>query len=357
MDGDESAVGMSADTEVEDVAVSTPETALESQEPAPESDSVAQGSVWDAFKQLPQFQGQQDADIAAALYQSMQREQSASRALAQYQQVIPLASEYMTNRELFEQWKASQQQAQQPQAPAQQAPQQQEEPWWNPPKLRDAYKQYLGRDENGREVISPDAPLDAKHALAEYQAYRANFAQKFLEDPQSALGPMVERLAEEKARSIVEDRFGRFQEESFVQEVEAKNKDWLYDENGRASPEALRAQKYIQEAKDRGIQGAKSRWEYAERMVERDLLLLHYQATQQQGFQNPAPPPAAPATPPAPAPADDAAKRNMEYLRQQAMRTASRGSPATTDPRVPQRPMTFAEKLRQQLSDEGMLNP
>lgn len=313
----------------------------EGSSPAPET-----GEVWGAFRQLPQFQGADDRAIASRLYEALQREQSATHALQQYQSIIPVASEYLSKKEQFEQWLASQQ------APQQQAPQPQESPWWNPPKVRDAYKQYLVRDENGREVISPDAPLDARHALSEYQAYKANFAQKFLEDPQAALGPMVEKVAVERAESIVQERLGRMQEEQFVSSLEQQNADWLYDQNGNASPEGLLAQKYIQDARSLGIQGAKARWEYATRMVERDLLLANMQRSQQvQQFaaQAPQPAPQQPVNP-----ANAAAQKNMEFLRQQAMRTASQRTAATTDARVPSKPMTFAEKLAVQLQEQGL---
>lgn len=345
-----------AEEEVSDVG--SAEAPVEST-PSPEVDSspaegsaapAGTGEVWGAFRQLPQFQGADDRAIASRLYEALQREQSATHALQQYQSLIPVTSEYLSKKEQFEQYLASQQQ--QAQQPAATQPRAEESPWWNPPKVRDAYRQYLVRDENGREIISPDAPLDARHALSEYQAYRANFAQKFLEDPQAALGPMVEKVAIERAESIVQERLGRMQEEQFVSSLEQQNADWLYDQNGNASPEGLLAQKYIQDARSLGIQGAKARWEYATRMVERDLLLSNMQRSQQaQQYAAQAP---RPVPQQAVNPATAAAQKNMEFLRTQAMRTASQRTAATTDARVPSKPMTFAEKLAAQLQEQGL---
>lgn len=348
-----------AEEEVSDVG--STEAVVDSS-PAPEVDSspspaegsspsAGSGEVWGAFRQLPQFQGSDDRAIASRLYEALQREQSATHALQQYQSIIPVASEYLSKKEQFEQWLASQQQQAQQQIPQ---PQQrvEESPWWNPPKVRDAYRQYLIRDQNGREVISEDAPLDARHALSEYQAYKANFAQKFLEDPQATLGPMVEKVAVERAESIVQERLSRMQEEQFVSSLEQQNADWLYDQNGNASPEGLLAQKYIQDARSLGIQGAKARWEYATRMVERDLLLSNVQRSQQaQQYAAQAP---RPVPQQAVNPANVAAQKNMEYLRTQAMRTASQRPAAGTDARVPSKPMTFAEKLAAQLQEQGL---
>lgn len=348
-----------SEEEVADVGSS--EAAVDST-PSPEVDSspaqqegsapaAGTGEVWGAFRQLPQFQGADDRAIASRLYEALQREQSATHALQQYQSIIPVASEYLSKKEQFEQWQASQRQAAQ-QMPQPQQPRVEESPWWNPPKVRDAYKQYLTRDQHGREVISEDAPLDARHALSEYQAYKANFAQKFLEDPQAALGPMVEKVAVERAESIVQERLGRMQEEQFVSSLEQQNSDWLYDQNGNASPEGLLAQKYIQDARQLGIQGAKARWEFATRMVERDLLLANMQRSQQvQQYAAPAP---RPVQQQAVNPANAAAQKNMEFLRQQAMRTASQRTATSTDARVPTKSMTFAEKLAAQLQEQGL---
>ena len=148
--------------------------------------------LWGAFKSLPQFQGQDDRAVAAGLYESLQREQAASRALQQYQQIIPFASDYLSNREAFEQWKSSREQGQAAPVAAPRQPQPEESSWWNPPKIKDSYRQWLVRDENGREVIAENAPLEAKSALTEHLAYRADFAKKFLENPEQTLGSLLE---------------------------------------------------------------------------------------------------------------------------------------------------------------------
>lgn len=308
--------------------------------------------LWGAFKSLPQFQGQDDRSVAAGLYEALQREQAASRALQQYQQIIPFASEYLQYREPFEQWRKSQGQ---PQAMPQQAPAQpQESPWWDPPKLKDSYRQWLTKDENGREVIDQNAPLDARAALTEHLAYKADFAKKFLENPESTLGPMVEKVAVQRAEQIVQEKIQRMRDEDFVATLERENRDWMYDENGNVSGPGLAVQKYIQDARSLGISGAKARWEFATKMVERDMMLANLQMQFQQAQAQQAQPMQPQAAPPQ-APAVDNAQRNMEYLRQQAMRQASQRPAASTDSRVPQKPMTFAEKLTANLQNAGYI--
>lgn len=341
--------------EVEEVETQSPEDSElpdppgAEEQPEVEEAQAQPASPWESFRGVPAFQGKSDEEIAAGLYQTLQREQQLQHQLRQFQSIVPVASEYLTNRELYEQWKNNRG------APAQQpAPQQAaapaEESWWNPPKLRDAYKQYLTRDEQGREIISPDAPLDARHALTEYQAYRADFAKKFLENPEETLMPMVARVAEQRAQGLIQEQLHRRDEENFVQQIETENADWLRDENGGVSREALLAQKYVEEAKQYGLNGARPRWEFARRMVERDLLLAYYQMREQ------ASPQAAPAVPQQQPQQESVDQRNMEYLRQQAMRTPARGSVGTTDSRVPpKQALTFTEKLKQNLGSAGML--
>ena len=339
---DEEAVSDSVETSQADSAPveSAPEQAVEQ----------PQQEVWSHFRTMPQFEGQDDGAIAQRLYAAMQREEMATRALQQYQSIVPVAQDYLQNRADYEAWKQSRNQPAPPTPqPAQPAQQKQESQWWNPPQIKDSYRRYLTRDENGREVIDPNAPLDAKAALQDYQDYRATFAQKFLDNPEQTLGPMVEKVAVERAQQIVEERLGRMQDEQYVSSLEKENKDWLYDEKGNVSAEGMAVQKYISDAKSLGINGAQARWDYATRMVERDLLLANLRMAQQPTLPQQAPIQPQPQRP-------TAEQQNMEFLRQQAMRTASQRSvAATTNARTPAKPMTFEERLLATAQEEGLL--
>lgn len=377
----------STDIDIEDSADSTPDTSSTQEttsatpSPAPQSSPQGQPSqpktVWDAFKNLDQFRGKDDATIARGLYTSLQREKAATDALAKYQQYVPIAQQYFQNREPFEQflsqreafqqWLATQQQQRQPVAP--QAPQQKK--WWNPPEVRESYKQYLVKDENGREIVSPDAPLDAKHALYEYQKYKADFAQRFLTDPEGALGPMVEEKAQQIAQRIVQDQFAEVQQHQFVDSLEQEHRAWLYDESGQPTEEGLAAENYIAEAAEMGIRSPQKRWEYASKMVERDLMAriqqLGVEEQQRGAFEAGFPQQSISAAPPAPVAEDDemppfptqapaanvakSADRDKEFLRREAARNPSR-SAAAGDPRVPPT-RTFEQLLSKQLQRDG----
>jgi len=338
----------------EDVVEEVAEEASPAEEPAPEATEQPEAApdIWSHFRSMPEFEGQQDEAIANHLYAALQQQGEAARALQQYQTVMPIAQEYLQNRQQYEEWLATRNQPQAPQA----APQpQQTEPksWWTPPEIKESYKKYLTRDENGREVISPDAPLEAKAALQDYQEFRADFAQKFLDNPEQALGPMIEKFASERAESMIESRIERMRDEEYVQRLESENKDWLFDENGNASAEGVAVQKYIQDARAKGINGVQARWEYAEKMVERDLAVSALQMLQQQQQQQPQLPPQQQQQ--QPAPAESQAQRNMEFLRNQALRTANRRSASASTERAPEKSMTFEERLTAAAQNAGLL--
>lgn len=310
-------------------------------EPSDGESSTPATDAWQNFRSMQEFQGADDQQIASRLYEAMQREQAATHALRQFQTIMPATSEYLSNRELYEQWKRSQ-------ANAAPQPKQEESPWWNPPKVRESYRQFLVRDQQGREVIAEDAPLEARHELSEYQAYRANFARNFLENPESALGPMVEKIVADRAQSIAQGKIDELREQEFISRIEAENADWLYDQNGNAQPAGLLVQKYIEDAKRLGIRGAENLWNYAYRLVERDALARKYE----QEAQRPAPEAVPKATTP---PAATNAEQAMQYLRRQAERKApARATAGTTNARTPDKKMTFADRFRATAKEQGL---
>jgi hypothetical protein len=298
---------------------------------------------YSAFRHLPEFQGQDDLTIARNLYSAFSGYGEAQRQLSQYQQVVPYAQEYLRNQREFESWRKSQAEAAQPK-PA-------EKPkWWNPPSVDDSMKSYIIRDpQTGREVIDPNAPLHAKEALRQYQDYTANFARKFVTDPENTLKPFIEEVAMQKAQELVQQQLGQYQTKNYVQGLEQQNSDWLYNQDGSVSREGQAIQAYIQQASEIGISTPEARWQYATGMLQRDLLNLRYQQMQAGGM--PAQPPMQ--APPAPQP-DPVAQQNMQFLRERATRTPNR-SAGTTEPRAPRQKMSFEERLRSQLVTDGVI--
>lgn len=311
--------------------------APEVQEAPVAADAAPQSSVYDAFKSLPDFEGREDVEIARNLYQSYTGLQEAQRQLQQYQQVVPYAQEYLRNQREYEAWKQQQAEAKRPKP---------EEPprWWNPPQVKDTWKSYIVRDpETGREVISPDAPLEAQHALREYQTYTADFARRFVTDPEATLSPFIEQVAQRKAEELVNNALSGYQAQNYVQSLEQQNADWLYDQSGQVTREGQAIQAYISQAQEMGIRSPEARWKYATGMLQRDLLNLRYQQMSQQ--------PAPQQVPPPPPPVE---QQNMAFLRERATRAPNRSAGAA-EPRVPKQRLTFEDRLRNQLSEDGVL--
>jgi hypothetical protein len=324
------------------------DAAPETSAPVAESQPVASqgsgfGTPWEAFKHLPEYNGADDLSIAQDLYRAKQGYLESQRQLQQYQQIVPYAQEYLKNQQAFAAWQKAQAEASQPKP--QEAPK-----WWNPPQVKDTWRSYIIRDpQTGKEVIAPDAPFEAQQALREYQAYTADFARKFVTDPESTLKPFVEQVAMQKAQELVQQQLGQYQAKNFVSDLERQNADWLYDQQGNVSREGQAIQAYIQQASEIGISSPEARWKYATGMLQRDLLQLRYQqmAQGQAGAVAPQPAPMAP-------PADPVAEQNMQFLRERAVRTPNR-SAGTTEPRAPRQRMSFEERLRSQLATDGVI--
>lgn len=322
-----------------------------------------QQSVWDAFKGLPEFEGHDDTSIARSLYESMEREKSATRNLQQYQQLIPYAQEYMEHKEAFENWRNGQSQPQQAQAPAPQAPQSEERAPWLGPEVKPEHKRYLVKDENGRDAIAENAPLDARYSLENYLQHRADFAQNFLNNPEEALGPMIQQQAQQIAQQMIEEELGQRDEQSYVQGLEQENADWLYEADGKTpTQEGLAVQQYISQAAEMGINGPEERWQYATAMVERDLMIRvrdqQAQQAQAQQFQQSLPQQeAAPAPQPAPEPpvAQNSAEKDIEFLRREASRNPSRSAGQPKQSSSDGGGQSFEQRLKQQLQRDNLI--
>ena len=330
---------------VSEAPVSAPVDSAPPQSAPAQDASQGFDSPFSAFRALPEFQGQDDLAIAQNLYRAFNGYGETQRQLQQFQSLIPHTTEYVQNREKYQQWLASQAEANKPKAPEQPK-------WWNPPSIEDTYKSYIIRDpQTGKEVIDPNAPFEAQQALRKYQDYTANFAKKLVTDPENTLKPFVEQVAMQKAQELVAQHLNQYQTTNYVQDLERQNSDWLYNPDGSVSQEGQAIQGYIQQAQQIGIQDAKARWQYATGMLQRDLLNLRYQQMQQQ-----APPPgyAPPQMAPPPAPVDPVAQQNMQFLRERATRAPNR-SAGTTEPRAPRQRMSFEERLKGQLVNDGVI--
>lgn len=347
-----------SDEQIEDVGQSAavaeaaqPQDSAPVTEPRPEASAGSGfGTPYEAFRHLPDFQGQDDLTIARNLYSAYSGYEEANRKLDQFQRVIPYATEYLRNADAFRKWQEEQAKASQPQPEP-------KKKWFSPPEVDETLKSYIIRDpQTGKEIIDPNAPLTAQEKLRAYQDYTANFARKFVTDPENTLKPFIEDVATQKAQELVQQHLNQYQAKNYVQDLERQNADWLYNADGSVSREGQAIQAYIGQAAQMGISSPEARWQFATGMLQRDLLNLRY-SQMQQAMQ--APPQMAPGPMGAPAPApqipaDPVAQNNMQFLRERATRTPNR-SAGTTEPRAPRSRMSFEDRLRTQLQTDGVI--
>jgi hypothetical protein len=205
--------------------------------------------------------------------------------------------------------------------------------------------------------------LDARYSLENHLQHRADFAQNFLNNPEEALGPMIQQQAQQIAQQMIDQELGSRDEHSYISSLEDQNKDWLYEADGTTpTREGLAIQQYIQQASGMGIEGAEQRWEYATAMVERDLMLRvgesEKQAQQSRQFQQSLPPQqAAPAPQQAPAApvAQNSAEKDIEFLRREASRNPSRGAGQPNQGSSDGGGQSFEARLKSQLQRDNLI--
>lgn len=315
-------------------------------EPAGGGEDGGFSSPYEAFKSLPDFEGKSDLDIARQLYHAHNTVGESQRQLAQYQEVMgPATQNYLRNQNAFEAWQRSQAEAAKPK-PAEVAP------WWNPPQVKDTWRNFVVRDpQTGKEVISADAPYEAKQALQEYQSYTTDFARRLVTDPENTLKPFIEQIAQQKAQELVQGQFGQYAATNYVSDLEKQNADWLYDSRGQVTQEGAAIQQYIADATQLGISSPEGRWKYAASMLRSDLMNARH-AQMQQGYATQQSPQAAPQQ--GRAAPDAVATGNMKFLRDRATRTPNR-SAGTTEPQAPRGRQTFNDRLVGQLKQDGVI--
>lgn len=302
-------------------------------------------SPFEAFKSLPDFEGQDDLSIARSLYRAHNSAGEAQRQLAQFQNLMPATQHYLRNQDAFEKWQRAQVEAAAPKQP--EAPK-----WWNPPQVKDTWRNFVIRDpQTGKEVISPDAPYEAQQALREYQTYTTDFARRLVTDPENTLKPFIEQVAQQKAQELVQGQFGQYAATNYVSDLERQHADWLYDQNGQVSSEGQAIQRYIADAAQLGINGVENRWRYATSMLRSDLLNVRY-SQMQQSFATQQAPQVAPQQ--AAQAVDPVASQNMQFLRERATRTPNR-SAGTTEPSAPRGRQSFNDRLLDQLKNDGVI--
>ncbi|HUR54276.1 MAG TPA: hypothetical protein VMZ71_09100 [Gemmataceae bacterium] len=161
------------------------------------------------------------ADVQAQLqrYQQMEGEYN---QLSQFKHLIPLG------------YKAYQQAGQQPNQPA--APQQPEHPW-GLPAFDQRLLDFVARDpQTGRMTVLPGGPPDAAIRVEEYQSKLREVQTQLFTDPMKLLGPLIEKKAQEIARTQFQENFGAVQQQQATNQIIESNRDWLFAKDAAGNP-------------------------------------------------------------------------------------------------------------------------
>lgn len=317
-----------------------------------------------------------DEDAAAKmLAENWQRAQ-------QIQQVKPYLEEYLINAGQFREWQKSKQQPAAPATPEQKA----DGPWWSShwkaPEFNPQWERLLKRDDQGNIVAIPGAPADIVPKYLAYQQFRADQAERLMQNPFEFMTPAIEHaVAQAQEKALAQFRAEQAQQStqqsaaSFVNQ----NMAWIYEtdatgqrrteqkynpETGRFDTVPVMSQygQYFREAveEESRYQSMRGMPQDIERQKEVALMKVRLRLLESQVQGRPsspsAPVPQSPqvsATPPAQAPALTAREQaNRQFLQQgngtspgaRPGGTAQPAPPSVTGSNLPQ---VLAQRLKE----------
>lgn len=163
-----------------------------------------------------------DEKEALAFIQRIHQERQALEQLRPY---VPHVNAYLQNAQKFNEWQRSQQGQQAPASPS-------GKPWdkyWTPPEYNTAWQSQITKDANGNLVPVQGAPPDVVLKYQQYQQYRSEQAQKFMDNPHEYIAPTVEAIARQQAEQIVQQHLKSIQDRQAAQTFTQTHAGWLFD--------------------------------------------------------------------------------------------------------------------------------
>lgn len=266
----------------------------------------------------------------------------------QYQQAEQYARAYAQLQQ-DPRWQAFQQQYAQPQA--QQTP----EGWWKAPEVDLALlNEYREQDPESKQwKWKPDAPLEYKQQVEQYQHHLRKWNEDLLTRPHEVLPQIIEHETRRLFDQWYQERSQEISSTQFAQEVVQRNSDWMFardpvtqqpltDPMGQPiySPDGQRINQYVVEASQLGIGDPRARWKYAVQKLENDHLrqmnMAYSQGQTAQAVHE---------------------QKKLEHLQAAAQTPPSRAG-SLPEPGTPQRSprnrgLSGGERLRQNMAAQG----
>lgn len=129
----------------------------------------------------------------------------------------------------------------------------------------------------GQLKAKPGAPGGVVKNVEDYLAWRAEWSDKLLDDPEGAIQPLVERMLKES----VEQQLSSYRQEQAAAQIVAQNEQWMYAKNPQGGRTLTAAgQRYLQladEAAQLGIIDPQKQHTYAYRAVAAEAVLRQQQ--------------------------------------------------------------------------------
>lgn len=147
----------------------------------------------------------------------------------------PYVSAYQQHQADFHKWL---QEREAPPAPKQ-------EDWtaelgWKPPEWNPAWQTMIRDDGNGNIVPAPGAPPDVVAKYNAYRAFRAEQADRLLQNPYEYMQPAIKHWAEKIAQDIVQRELSQYRNQQDADRFVAEASPWLYvNENGQPKVEKV----------------------------------------------------------------------------------------------------------------------
>lgn len=159
------------------------------------------------------------------------------------------------------------------------------------PEFNPAWLSMVEKDAEGNLRLRPGADPAILPKLHAYQNHQAEVAQQMTRDPVGYFKDMIEHVAAEKARSLVEEQFQKSQGDQYVNNFLKDNSNWLLqaDSQGRyvtnpATGQAMLSSAgerflfYMKEAEQYGITNPAAQERYATRGLQAELYAPNAQA-------------------------------------------------------------------------------
>jgi len=213
-------------------------------------------------------------------------------------------------------------------------------PEWNPNWLNSIVKDPA----TGQLSVAPGADPAILPKFMAYQTHRQELADKLFSDPAAFLQPLVQKMVQDQASSLVQERLGADRQEQYVNGFMRENAGWLFNRDSAGnsvinpatgkpimSAAGQRFYSHLRDAENMGISAPEHQEQYARRMLTLDLA----QPSLQRGNA---------------LAANDAAKQNVL---DQMNRRPNQATPAPPIASTEQSHLSLAERMTNALKQSG----